>query len=72
MRHEAVFLGYYRQRYVVYARLASWRKQNAEEHLECRFAHSYCLKSVPGQVAIITTRSGALGWEWIEDFAVPR
>jgi hypothetical protein len=34
------------------------------------FRGEHCFDLVKGQRVVIITRKGALGWEWIEDFAV--
>lgn len=53
------------------ARFASWREPGSEERVTCTVGRmdQVCSGHAPGSAVVVTTRRGALGWEWIESIA---
>lgn len=72
MPHTIRFLGFAsRQKGPTQARFASWREEANEERITCsalRF-DAFCAGLQPQSKVVVTTRRGALGWEWIETIA---
>lgn len=53
------------------ARFASWREPGSEERVTCTVwrMDRFCYGHATGSAVVVTTRRGALGWEWIESVA---
>lgn len=67
--HATTFLGYsHNQKGPTRARFASWRARGGEERVSCSSLRRepLCLDFQRSPAVTITTKQGALGWEWIE------
>lgn len=67
--HATNFLGYSRgQKGPARARFASWREPGTEERVACSGLRRepLCIDFQRSPAVTVTTRRGALGWEWIE------
>lgn len=67
--HASTFLGYsQRPKGPSRARFSSWRQRGQEEHVTCSglWREPLCFDFQRNPAVTITTRQGALGWEWIE------
>jgi hypothetical protein len=73
-RHDTTFLGYdHPLQGPMRARFASWRKRGSQEDFRCGMLRmEHCFDMARGQPVTVITHRGALGWEWIDDFAVRR
>jgi hypothetical protein len=71
MRHETTFLGYaYPTKGPSHARFDSWRKPGTVETFTCTMLRGdHCFTMPKGQRVVVISGRGALGWEWIDDFA---
>ena len=69
--HATTFLGFAsRHKGPTQARFASWREPGREERLTCTmFRGQHCAGLEREREVVITTRRGALGWEWVETVA---
>jgi hypothetical protein len=67
--HATTFLGYSQsQKGPSRARFASWREPGTEERVRCSSLRRppLCIDFQRSPAVTVTTRRGALGWEWIE------
>lgn len=67
--HATTFLGYaHQQKGPARARFASWREPGTEERVACGGLRRepLCIDFQRSPAVTVTTRRGALGWEWIE------
>jgi hypothetical protein len=70
--HATRFLGFAsRQKGPMQARFASWREGATEERITCSALRidAFCAGLTDQRKVVVTTRRGALGWEWIEAIA---